>query len=801
MVHPTMKAAFAACVLVFVATPFTSAAPIVQQAYLKPNHYGSSQSNDQAGNSVAVSGDTMVVGVAFEDSNATGVNQLPDDQSGPLYNSGAAYIYVRTGGTWTQQAYLKPAAYDDSQQGDFFGRSVAISGDTVVIGASAEDSRTTGVNTTPDDHSSGIDSGAAYVFVRSGTTWTQQAYLKPAAVGSTQTGDAFGVSVAISGDTVIIGAPLEDSGSTGVNALPDETASNAGAAYIFTRSGTTWTQQAFLKPAAFGVHQTEDFFGFSVAVSGDTAVVGAFQEDSSTAGVNSTPDDASNASGAAYVFTRSGTVWTQEAYLKPAAIGTTQNFDNFGESIAVSGDTVVVGASDEDSSTTGVNTTPDEAGPESGAAYIFTRNESTWTQRAYLKPTTIGTSQAGDGFGQSVAISGDSVVIGAPGEDSSTTGINSSPNESAAGAGAAYIFTRSGTTWTEESYLKPAAFGTTQAGDFFGTSAAISGYTVIIGATFEDSNTLGVNSTPAEGGPGNGSGTAYVFATLPTVSSVVPAGGSIAGGTNVTVHGTHFNGTKAVTIGGNPVTNLNVVSETVITATTPAHLSGAVDVEVTAAGVGTGSALFTYATPPAPVFVNPPGGSTAGGTVVTIHGSHFIGATGVMIGGSAATGVTVHNDTKITAITPSNSPLLATVTVTAPFTSGMAAGLFTYEDASTTTDTDEDGLSDAAELILAGLGFDRQFNQTSLANSFLSDTGLYTLAQIQVLNIGTPLIQRDPLGEFKLTIGIEKSLTLAPGSFLPFPMTEPQTTINAAGELEFQFTAPDNAAFFRLQAE
>jgi hypothetical protein len=178
--------------------------------------------------------------------------------------------------------------------------------------------------------------------------------------------------VAVSGDTAVIGAIGEDSSTTGVNSTPNELAGSAGAAYVFVRSGTTWSQQAYLKPAAVGTTQAVDRFGISVAVSGDTVVVGADQEDSSMTGVDSTPDELANSAGAAYVFMRSGTTWSQQASLKPAAVGTTQALDLFGYSVAVSGDTVVVGAYQEDSTTTGVNSTPNEGASNSGAAYVFT---------------------------------------------------------------------------------------------------------------------------------------------------------------------------------------------------------------------------------------------------------------------------------------------------------------------------------------------------------------------------------------------------------------------------------------------
>ena len=303
---------------------------------------------------------------------------------------------------------------------------MALSGDTVVVGADLEDSSTTGVNSTPNE--SATDAGAAYVFVRSGTTWSQQAYLKASNTGA---GDYFGISVAVSGDTVIVGAIGEDSSTTGVNSTPNESAIYAGAAYVFVRSGTTWSQQAYLKASNTGAG---DYFGLSVAVSGDTVIVGAPHEDSSTTGVNSTPNESATDAGAAYVFVRSGTTWSQQAYLKASNTGAG---DGFGWSAAVSGDMVVVGAYHEDSSTTGVNSTPNESATDAGAAYVFVRSGTTWSQQAYLKASNTG---GGDDFGISVAVSGDTMVVGADLEDSSTTGVNSTPDESATDAGAAYVF-------------------------------------------------------------------------------------------------------------------------------------------------------------------------------------------------------------------------------------------------------------------------------------------------------------------------------------------------------------------------
>jgi hypothetical protein len=374
---------------------------------------------DFFGGAVAIRGDTVAVGAFGEDSASTTVNSASDEAAA---DAGAVYVFVRNGATWSQQAYLKAS---NAGAGDLFGGAVAASGDTVVVGASSEDSASTGVNSTPNE--AAPDSGAAYVFVRNGTAWSQQAYLK---ASNTTAGDNFG-SVAVSGDTVVVGASSEDSGSTGVNSTPNESATDSGAAYIFVRNGTTWSQQAYLKASNTGVL---DLFGNAVSVSGDVVVVGAQGEDSSTTGVNTTPNDAARDAGAAYVFVRTGSAWSQQAYLKASNAGAG---DQFGAPLAISGETVAVGARRESSSTTGVNSNPNEAAELSGAAYVFTRSGAIWSQQAYLKASN---TDADDNFGSTIAISGNTIAVGAPFEDSSSTGVNSTPDKTAILAGSVYVF-------------------------------------------------------------------------------------------------------------------------------------------------------------------------------------------------------------------------------------------------------------------------------------------------------------------------------------------------------------------------
>jgi hypothetical protein len=295
------------------------------------------------------------------------VNGDQMDNSAP--NAGAAYVFARFGTNWNQQAYLKASnaegIYGSSAYGDFFGSSVSVSGDTVVVGALLEASIASGVNGDQSDNSARY-AGAAYVFVRTGTTWIQQAYLKASNTGSGGYYGLFGRSVAIWGDTVVVGANQE---ASGVNGNPDDdSAPFAGAAYVFVRNGANWSQQAYLK--AFNA-ESYDLFGYAVAVSGDTAVVGAYQENSSATGVDGDgTDNSATNSGAAYVFVRTGTNWTQQSYLKAS---NTDGGDYFGSAVAVFEDTVVVGAYREDSSATGVNgDQSDNSATDSGAAYVFT---------------------------------------------------------------------------------------------------------------------------------------------------------------------------------------------------------------------------------------------------------------------------------------------------------------------------------------------------------------------------------------------------------------------------------------------
>ncbi|MFW5444573.1 MAG: Ig-like domain-containing protein [Methylococcaceae bacterium] len=398
--------------------------------------------------------------------------------------------------SFQQQAYIKASNTDE---GDWFGKAIAISGDTLVVGAPKEDSSDVGVNGNQNDNSAG-NSGAVYVFIRNGAFWIQQAYLK---ASNTSSGSGFGNAVAIYGDTLIVGANAESSNSTGVNGdQSDISAFGAGAAYVFIRSDSTWTQQAYLKASN---SEFIDFFGYAVAISGDTVVVGARQEDSISPGVNGDQDNNfARDSGAAYVFTRSGSAWTQQAYLK-ASNAAANHF--FGESVTISGDTLVVGARGESSNSTGVNGEQNNtAAGASGAAYVFIRDGETWTQQAYLKASN---AERLDFFGMTVALYGDTLVVGAEHEDSNSIGVNGDQEDnSVSSAGAAYIFNRNASTWTQQAYLK--ASNVDVAGDQFGRSVAIFDDMVVVGAISEDSNSTGINGNQEDNSAAD-AGAAYIF--------------------------------------------------------------------------------------------------------------------------------------------------------------------------------------------------------------------------------------------------------------------------------------------------
>jgi FG-GAP repeat len=503
---------FGAVAYVRAQSPAASAAGTLRQvAYLKASnpvedaHFGCGGTlTGHAGNGSAISGDgsTLAVGAPHESSGAKGINGNQNDHS--MYSSGAVYVFTRKGNAITQQAYIKAANPGETAN---FGSSVALSrdGNTMAVAAYYESSAATGIDGNQTDRSI-PEAGAVYIFVRSGSTWSQQAYIKASNTGNAAVGEAyaegdqFGYSMSLSadGNTLAVGAIGEDSNATGVNGnQADNSANQAGAAYVFTRTGSTWSQQAYIKST---MTRANVLFGYSIGISGngDTLAVAEY--------------DADRGKGALYILTRSGGVWSHQARIQAE---NAEAGDSLGYSLAISedGSTIASGAADEDCLKPGINPAgcenDQESNQSSGAAYIFVRNGTTWTQQAFLKASNPGKE---DWFGVRIAISGDgnTVAVGAQNEDSAAKGINGKQDDdSASEAGAVYLFTRSGTTWAQHSYVKSS---NTRAGDEFGSSLGLSrdGRTLLVGARGEDGGAKGVNGNQADASVRD-AGAAYLF--------------------------------------------------------------------------------------------------------------------------------------------------------------------------------------------------------------------------------------------------------------------------------------------------
>ena len=329
--------------------------------------------------------------------------------------AGAAYVYVLTGQAWTQQAVLLA---NDGAALDKFGHSVAISADTIVVGAYNDDS--------PQSNA-----GSAYVFVRSGSTWAFQQKLT-ASDGTPD--DEFGNAVGIAGETIVVGSHFADLAGN----------SQAGSAYVYRRTGTLWTETQRLTPVSTnGSLILGDNFGESIAMSGKLAV-GASGDDSPF-----------TAAGAVYVFSSNGALYGLEQKLN---IPNGANGDRFGNSVAIEGNTLVGGA---------LQYTPIVTQPAFGAAYVYEFNGSTWVSQGRL---TASDGASPDRFGYSVAVSNNVIAVGAREDDTSAGG---------ADAGSAYVFSRTGSIWTEQQKLGP---DDTFNGDRFGASVALSFGNLIIGA-------------------------------------------------------------------------------------------------------------------------------------------------------------------------------------------------------------------------------------------------------------------------------------------------------------------------------
>ncbi len=361
--------------------------------------------------------------------------------------AGAVYIFIRQGQAWTQQTYVKAS---NAAMNDSFGSAISLSsdGNTLAVGSYLEDSLGTGINGSQGSIAENTSNrGAAYVFIRRNSAWSQQAYIKS---DGGHDNAYFGRALCLNGDgnTLAIGAIGERTGGM-----------DAGAVYVFTRNGEAWSQQAFVKPSNIlpGAH-----FGSALTLDGDgnTLAVG-------------TPDEYNGAptGGAVYVFLRGANTWSQQTLLRAS---NSAAFDGFGHALVLSGDgnNLAVGAIAEKSAAIGVDgNQADNSASGAGAVYVFTR-ATNWSQQTYLKASN---TEANDAFGYALAFNSDGslLAVSAQREASAANGIGGNQSDnSASGAGAVYVFAHDGGAWTQKNYVKAL---NTATNDLFGLGLGLSG--------------------------------------------------------------------------------------------------------------------------------------------------------------------------------------------------------------------------------------------------------------------------------------------------------------------------------------
>jgi hypothetical protein len=479
-------------------------------------------SGHQFGLSVAISGDTAVVGAQDFSLQPCPPPITPFDLSCILQggfslqaDKGSAYVFVRSNGAWTQQQKLVAS---DGTPGDAFGASVAIRGDRIVVGAPRANAL----------------QGSAYVFSRRGSTWREQQKLT---ARSGAAFDLFGISVAISDDTIVVGAPGVDDGQV----------TETGAAYAFENINGAWMPQELVNVPQLGAP-----FGWSVVISGSTIVAGA------------PADGVPGASGTATIFARTNGVWSwqQTFFANDAAAG-----DRFGASVATSGTIVVIGAPNDDDFGVG----------DQGSAYVFAGKGGMWLQQQKLINLYPG---AFDGFGSSVATNGKMIAVGIPNDE-----LFGTPSQ-----GTALVYEWSSGAWRVHQWF---LFMTGMASPAFGNSVAISEGTVVIGAPSRSifggsALVFDQNTRPtiwAEVVP-RPSSFQSVRATLATVADAQDNHSALT----VTV-----NGAASATVNGVSISAIGVDAFGTVTADVAAYTTGASDTSFTLRVTDTGG-LFAEAT-------------------------------------------------------------------------------------------------------------------------------------------------------------------------------------------------------------
>lgn len=717
------------------------------------------------GTSVTISGDTVVIG-AYRDSAVAG-------------NGGACHVYDLSGPSPELPAHTLRKA--SSSSGDFFGISVAVSGSKVLAGASHDDMGDS-------------EAGSSFLFDLSSGTPTVPVSILSNPVEETP--DRFGAAVAISGDWVAIGSPDSDGGSSGSGrvSIHDLASSDPDQAVLSLENPD---------PAA------GDGFGGAVAVSGNRVAVGA-----------SGDDDGAVDGGMVYVYEMISSVPGQPAVAIPNPAPAES--DGFGEAVAISGNHLVVGAGNDD-----------EGAADSGRAYLFDLAGATPELPSVVLSNPSPT--AGDRFGASVSIAGNLVVVGAPGDDSM-----------ASDGGVAYVFDLAGTLLHTLTLPSPAA------GDEFGSAVAVSGGRVAVGAPGSDSGAMDAGNAAVFLVTGPSPTVPELLIGNPAPASGDRFGSSIAAsGPRVVVGAEDADGP----VDSGRVYSFNMTSPTPLVPTASLAKPVPVSGDLFGAAVGVDEAIIVVGTPsdnktaadkgaayvfgpdaPEIAVIGPlgdelhhgaaadfgavamgPGGS--GNMVFTVLNTGITGLTidQVSVVGGEAGDFTV-STTAMTSPVPAGDDTTFTVTLN-PSVPGVRSTVLRIANSddnenpfdiqltgfslSPDHDTDGDGLNDVAELRMEALGFDWQVPNESLVavfNATANQAGLFGPHQVRSLRIPPPLLSKGPgAGEMTLTLWLEKSAGAT--AYEPLPLTPADTSINPQGEMEFLFNVPDDTGFFRLETK
>lgn len=725
------------------------------------------QAQGYFGTSVSISGNRVTVGAYRSDT--------------PVANAGACHVFDLGGATPTAPSVTlaRPTADED----DYFGNAVAITGNTIVAGAWRDD--------TGD-----LDSGISYVYdLASEIPANPVVTLDSPRPGST---DHFGSAVSISGDLVVVGSPDSDSGATRAgrasvhdlaaskpatmlasleNPNPafndafgaavavdgqrivigapgdDAGASNAGAvyAYDFSAGPAVPPVLVFANPAP----GAGDGFGSSVAISGSLVAVGSPLDDLGAAD-----------SGCVHVFDLAAGDPTVPLFVIPNPAPAAD--DRFGCSVGISGAKLVVGAMKDDTGAT-----------NAGIAYAFDLSGASpvvpWLTLANPGPA------AEDGFGNAVAISGNRAAVGASGDDSGATD-----------AGSAYVYDLGGATPTQPALVIPNP--NPSGDDRFGHAVAVSDARVVVGAYLDNSPT--------------DSGRAYSF----NMNSATPAVPSATLVKNTPVNGDQFGASVGVS---GSIVAVGVPSDNkTATDKGAAYIFGPAAPEIAVEGPGNVELMSGQAADFGAVAMGQGGGGTLTFTILNT-GITGLPVTAITVAGGDAADFTVSRpDVPGTIAADDDASFTVTLSPSAP---GVRSTMLRIENGdanenpfnillsgtgiSPDQDTDGDGLNDVAELRMASFGFDWQAPDPELVGSFQANVvaaGFYGTGQVQALRVLGPSISRDS-GTLRLNWSLMKSSDLS--TYVPFPMTLPQTTINPQGEVEFRFSGMNDAAFYRLETD